>query len=401
MSSILKTYKFPLSLFLLLFVGIFSLEWVIWGQDGLSLWAPVVAEYLRGSFENSQVIFGGQNLLAIYGELPFWKIFYFFGASPVTLLNITYFILLLFFYVLTLQIFIGLTSKRDPFSQIIIFIYCLFSPIFLNRVFSGHFNLLFGMLPLLVSLAYIYNRSRIFSVFCLCALICSFTIQSYQILAYHLFYFPILLLWVKWETGHYSPEYFKKLALITIGAILISSPITYAMYKHSASPENLRSGISNIVYSYLISKPSDLASLVMSSVNSFTTRDNFFLFHELNYPLGLTFLSIFFLKGNNRKILSGLFITMALLFGFSANWPILNVMSKLPVIELFRVPQRSLMLASFIAPLFILVWFKEFLNLKSLFFLGAFVLIGNGIPAFEIFCFIILVMMFLFKKSYS
>ena len=124
MSSILKTYKFPLSLFLLLFVGIFSLEWVIWGQDGLSLWAPVVAEYLRGSFENSQVIFGGQNLLAIYGELPFWKIFYFFGASPVTLLNITYFILLLFFYVLTLQIFIGLTSKRDPFSQIIIFIYC-------------------------------------------------------------------------------------------------------------------------------------------------------------------------------------------------------------------------------------------------------------------------------------
>jgi hypothetical protein len=398
MQSTLKAYKYPISLFLLLLLGMFCFEWLIWGQDGLSLWMPVLAEYLRGNYENSSVIFGGQNLLALYGELPFWKIFYLFNASPLILLNFTYYILLLFFYTLTLQIFTGLTGKKDSISQIIIFIYCLLSPIFLNRVYSGHFNLLFGMLPFLVSLALIYNRSRIFDIFCMFILVCAFTIQGSQILAYHLFYIPVLFLWAWWTFGNIPFWYIKKLIIITVVAIILSSPIMYEMIKHSTSVDNLRSGISNLVYSYLISSTSDLGSLFMSSVNEFTTRNDFFKFHELNYPLGLTFLSFFFLKGEHRKILLSLLVTSPVLFAFSANWPVFNLFSKIPLISLFRVPQRSLMLASYVAPLFFLVWFKEYINFKSIIFLLAFILVGNGLPYFELYCLIMVLTLLLTKK---
>jgi len=387
MSSTLKDYKYSVGVFLFLLLGILLLDWSIWGQDGLSLWMPIIAEYLRGAYVNSIVIFGGQNLFSIYGELPFWKILNWLNVSPVLLLNFTFLFLIFAFYILTLKIFKGLSGKDDNATQVMVFIYCLLSPIILNRVYAGHFNLLFGILPILVCLSLIYHHQRLFDLFCSFVLVCSFSIQSYQILVYHLFYIPLLFLWVKFSLGTVPSWYIKKIVILTLTALLFSSPIILEIYKHSISSENLRSDFGSVVYSYIVSIPADFSSLIMSSVNSVTTRDNFFLFHELNYPLGLTFLSVFFLKDLNRKLLLLLIATMLVLFGFSSGWPGINLLSKIPLINLFRVPQRSLMIAAYLVPLFFLVSLKDYINFKAIFLLIALTFVGNGVPYFELLCF--------------
>ena len=78
------SYKYTILFVYLLLTGIlFSLPFSLYDQDGYLLWAPVLSEYLRGSnnYTFSDVIFNGQNLASIYGELPFWKLFRFLKFS--------------------------------------------------------------------------------------------------------------------------------------------------------------------------------------------------------------------------------------------------------------------------------------------------------------------------------
>lgn len=398
MTSTLKDHKILIFFSILFFIGCWSIDSVLWGLDGFSLWMPIVAEYLRGTYENSAVIFGGQDLLDLYGNLPFWPVLRWLKASPTQLMNVTFFILVMSFYLITLEIYKGLSKKSDNLSSLIIFIYCFASPIFLNRVYAGHFNLLFGMLPFLLAVSLIYNRSKIFSLFAVFVLCCSFSTPSYQILAYHFFYIPLLYVWIKSELGELPSWYIRKVTGLTFIAILISYPNISAMIGNASSNDNIRSSAVDVVYSYLISILSDISSLLMSSFNKFTTRNNFYLFHEINYPIGLTFLSVFFLRAQYRKINICILLTMVFLFAFSSNTPFLNLFAELPLIKLFRVPQRSIMIAAYLAPLFFLLVFKDRLNLKSFFFFLAFVFVGNGLPFFELICGLWVAVILFFKK---
>ncbi|MBC7396129.1 MAG: hypothetical protein H7333_01690 [Bdellovibrionales bacterium] len=376
-----------------------KLDFSVWGEDGLSLWAPAIAEYLRGNYEHSQVIFNGQNLLALYGELPFWRIARFFDATVFQTLNLTYFAVVASLYVFTQTIFVGLTSLQTNTSRIFILIYCIFSPVVMNRVYAGHFNLLFGMMPFLIAISFIYNRSLLACTAGAVVMYCSFSIQSYQILAYHLFYVPLLLVWLNQERAKVTRDYFLKVVAIASISLLGSMHSLMAMAKHAQDPENLRTGYGEVVYSYVVGNFSDLSSLFLSSVNTYTSRGKFFLFHEINYPIGLSLIAVFFLPKKHRAILVALFATLFVMVCFASALPGFSLLAKLPLIELFRVPERSYMVLCFIAPLFLFAWQKNQIDWKMLGLLLILTVLGNGVPGFELLAIILLILIYFSKQA--
>lgn len=383
MQTTIKHLLPSIYLILIVFLAAVIVEFSFFGEDGIFLWTPLLSEYVRHHYQNSLVIFGGQNLLAIYGELPIWAIFRAIDYSPELILNMTFVSLYVFFLIPTLVIYKGLTGTLNCVEQIIIGLYTLLSPIIINRVYVGHFNLLFGMLPLLISISLLYEKRIIFKVFSVLVLWCAFSIQGYQILSYYPFYIPILIFWVLSIPDLDRNKYFGHLIFITLIALILSFPTMKALISQASSSENLRSDVGNVVYTYLVSSWGDLGSLFFSSINELTSPRGFGFFHEINYPIGFSFIMFFFCPREHRKIFIALVGTYLLALTFAANVPVVNLISKLPLINLFRTPQRMMMLPAYLLSLLALSCFKKHMNLRSLLVLIALVLVGNSIPYFE------------------
>lgn len=347
------TGKFPRLHFLL--AGIFGVvvvfsQYQIWGQDGYNLWMPIVAEYLRESYAPSAVIFGGQNLLAVYGEMIFWWPLRWAGMGPIELLNSTFVVLIGILWYYTRILVRGLKKKPlTPSEDVLLLVYCVLSPIVVNRVYAGHFNLLFGMLPFLVATSFFYESSRTHIAVSVLTLGASFGIQGYQVIAYHLFYVPLWWFWFRSEQLSFR-TYFFRLAPVIAGGVVLALPSFLAMLTHASHGDNLRTRASHVVYSYTVTNFADVGALVTSAYNSLTDHRAFGFFHEINYPF-IPFLAGLILVPRKRRVLIALAGTLVLATGFSAGfWP-LDGIAELPVIRLFRVPQRSLMLGTFLLPL--------------------------------------------------
>ena len=182
--------------FSILFLGLFFCPIIIWGQDGLSLWPPIVSEFLRSSehYVSSPFIFDGQNLDSIYGHLPIWYLFKLFGFNYIQVLNLTFFTWIVLAFIPLKSIFENYQkSLLSPLSIILLLYYLIFSPVILNRLMAGHFNLLFGILPFVYFLSHIYKRTVFSFIISFIAIYFSLSIQSYQIISYYIFYLPILL----------------------------------------------------------------------------------------------------------------------------------------------------------------------------------------------------------------
>ena len=371
----IKDYKLPIFVFFFVLLALVFLKSIIFGLDGLSLWMPLVSEFTRGRYVDSDVIFGGQNLLSIYGALPVWYLFKLIGLNPVQFINLSYFVSLLFIYLPTQIIFNGLSSAKGWRPQLLILAYVILSPIIINRVYAGHLNLIFGIIPLLVSLAMLYQNSKWFDLFSIIALTHAFCIQDYQIIIYHFFYVPILFAWMR-VTNVSSKKYFIRLLSVTMIAIFFSLPVLNQMFFHAISENNLR-GNENVVYSYVISTLWDIPNLFFSSFMPSFSRNNSFLFHELNYPLGVPLFSFYLTPERFRKLFIIVSISIFSLVLFSANIPPFNFLSNLPLVEIFRVPQRSLMLPVFLLPLFMFSSWGNYLNSKFLVSAFSFFVIGN------------------------
>lgn len=342
-------------IFLSLSLGIFFilglLPFSIYGQDGYSLWYPIIGEYLHGNsaYHHSEVIFDGQNLASIYGELPFWKLFRLMNVGIETFLNLTHATFVVMLFGVSLTIFKGIKGSVKENDIYILFLYSLLSPVVINRVMAGHLNLLFGLLPFFCFLSLIYSKTVLNVIFCTFAVWCAMSTQAFQVLAYHIFYVPILI-YVFLNVEKEKKKYLLLSSFVFVAAFLINLPNFLEMYRHATNPDNLRSIDTNVVYSYLITGPTDLLQLFFSGIYKEILQRNIGFFHEANYALG-TFLLIFFFIEDDRKfkiLVSVLFIALVL---FCSNLPPINYISELPIIKAFRVPQRSLMILALFIPL--------------------------------------------------
>ena len=383
----------------ILFLIAVSLPFSIYGQDGYYLWYPVIAEYLNGDkiYHSSAVIFNGQNLASVYGELPFWKIFREIQLSIPRFLNLTHFIWTLCFFFLIRTIIKGIKTDFKPIDVLACFLFSFFSPVVMNRIMAGHFNLLYGMLPFFTAVALIFDKSwRSIVLLILCNWF-AFSMQGYQIISYHLFYAPILFLLLNQYEEHYK-KYALLFLLISTLPFAMNLPVFLQMMSHAKSGNNLRALGENVVYSYLTSTPADLWNLVLVSKNELTMNLQDGFFHEMNYGIG-AFALYYFNKKNWDRISLSLGALIIILFLFSMNLPPFNLLADLPLIKSFRVPQRSLM----IPILFLPIWFYAKQNVQwnkfEILGLVALILVGLKIPAFDIVVVILVLILFAVKEN--
>lgn len=340
----------------LFFIGIFLLfvfmqgDLLIFSEDGYTLWLPIVQDYLRGDeiYRSSPFIFNGQNLLSIYGQFPFWRFLRWLGINAFQMINLTFLIWWLLASWFLFLIYTGIKGIKDKGDISIILLYTSLSPIVMNRLVAGHFNLLFGMLPLLVAISLIFNKTKINLLMSFFGLWCSMSIQSYQLIAYHIFYIPILLYFIRKNEVNMK-KYFSLLFAVFISAFIANIDVFKEMYNFALSHNSQRQISENMTYSYTVSTLSDLAQFFITKYNIFTARMPYGFFHELNYAAGF-FLVLYFVQLKSMKKRLILLTYFMILFGFCMNVQPFNLLSKIPVLNAFRVPQRVFMLPFFLVP---------------------------------------------------
>ena len=389
---------------LLLFVSLFLvlgfLPFSIYGQDGYHLWFPIIAEYLNGDqvYHASAVIFNGQNLAAIYGELPFWKIFRALNFSIVPFLNLTHATFCSLFFYFIYQIVKGLKKEIQIIDIVFMSIFVLLNPTITNRIMAGHLNLIFGVLPFFIAVSLIFDKSKCGLLVSTIGLWFSFSTQAYQILTYHFFYIPLLFYFVQKYESH-KKSYIIALTCCFFLAFLINSPQFLDMYKHAHSSDNLRLLETSSVYSYIVSTPFDILNLFTTTIGPALQFRPFGYFHEVNYGMGC-FLLLFFLVPMDKKFKLLIGITISIIFLFCMDVPIFNLLAAMPIIKAFRVPQRALMILSLIVPIWIYCHIKFERSRREVELLLCSIVLGQFIPSFEIIVLIgVVVIIFISHKE--
>src|SRR5690606_23872635 len=115
MNSNLKLRLIISGMAIFILSGLAALPFSIYGQDGYFLWFPILSEYLRGDtfYHASNVIFDGQNLAGVYGDLPFWKVLRFFNPRVELFLNLTHGVFIITFSLLTLSVVRGIRGQNN------------------------------------------------------------------------------------------------------------------------------------------------------------------------------------------------------------------------------------------------------------------------------------------------
>jgi hypothetical protein len=383
-----------------LLIVFYLLPFSLYGADGYVLWYPIIAEYLRGSssFRYSHVVFDGQNLAAIYGEFPFWKILRLFGPSIEFFLNATHWVFTSMFFILSISIVSGIKKKVSKFDILAIFIYSLLSPILVNRVLAGHLNLLFGILPFFVYVSLIFNKSILNIVFCILSIWCAMSIQAFQLLAYHVFYLPFLLFIVcRFEKN--KKIYILISLLVLLVAFGLNFPNFVEMYGHASNENNLRSLDTNIVYSLFTSRALDLFQFVLTGNYPGVLRRADLIFHETNYSIGAFLLFLIYFR-KDRSFLFAFFATFFVLYLFCMKVAPFDLISELPLIKAFRVPQRVFMAILAFIPLWVCAHVDFDVRKADIIILLTLIVVAQLIPFSDVAA-LLAVAVFLFYKKYE
>lgn len=151
------------------------------GQDAYKGWGPLVSEYLKGDdiYRNSPMFFGGQNLLAIHGELPLWRITRWLNFNFIQTLNYSLFFFIVFFQFYLYQFFLHFNKHVKLYEIYLVLIISIFHPVIFNRIFSGHINLLYTLLPSFSFLVIILNPKKAPYLLNIVVMWFAFSIQGY------------------------------------------------------------------------------------------------------------------------------------------------------------------------------------------------------------------------------
>ncbi len=363
------------------------------------LWYPIISEYLMGDryFHFSGVIFNGQDLGAVYGELPFWKFFRLLNFGHNQFLNLTHFVWVGLFFSYLRTIVRGIKNEFSTYDLFFCLLMAMFSPIVLNRTMAGHFNLLFGALPFFALLALMYERSYLSVLLSTLGIWFALSTQGYQILAYHVFYTPILLFFLFSQESN-KKTYLKWAITCTFIAFLASLPQFLRALKYSADSDNLRTLSQNMVYSYTTSTLTDVLHFFLGPEGPLLLHRPTIHFHEMNYPIGF-FLIIFFINPICRHLKIIISISLGIFFLFSAGLFPGDLLAKLPFIKAFRVPQRIFLVPALFLPVLSYVSFPLRLQSKDILLTIGFILLAQILPFYEMFALVfILIVGFILAK---
>jgi len=300
---------------------------------------------------------GGQLVAPNVGHVPLERLFMSLGLNEGFALSLTVFIFHATLFSFTFDLF----KQKEYFSKLenlLLAISLAFLPTTMTRIFFGHTSLYFPI-SFLFFLIWILNTNRfswfLFAWGIVFGLI-TLSGPSFQLVFYFVFFvFPLLYFFNRVQ----FKERWKIFFLAILIPVFFSLDFLFLVYNYIFSGNDLfrKTDDTFLLYSYAklnFKHLLDFFTLKIVNLNN----DNYFLFHETKYFLGLPTL-VFIIKehGWRKNIFLILFLFMIMVFIIPPTDSINHFFSSIPGLNLFRIPQRVFLLLS---PLLIFYSFYQY-----------------------------------------
>ena len=292
-----------------------------------------------------------------------WPVYYFmkiFGIAPYLMQN-----LLVFFF----QTLIGYfsykyvrvfqkTKTSEPLEAFFILCLSAFAPMIAWRVAYGHLNLVFGIFTV-IGITYLIHAilNKIYSAMDLTLGFLGFSISinfpAFQTFAHIIYLLPFYIVLVRIPREKFGSILDYKILAWVLIFLVINIPFMFDLYSYYLFGDSSR-GSSIDIYSYAPYTWESLLSTLTWQNDYISLADNFFLWHELHYPIAFGFLSLGLIKNSIQKWTA--LVLGILILGFCLQIPGLDFFQYLPLLKHMRVPQRIIIPISFMMTLGGCIW---------------------------------------------
>jgi hypothetical protein len=319
---------------------------------------------LNGGVENSIYDFyisGGSEVLPVQGILPIQEVLLKLKFSAFNIINITVFFILLINGILLRSLFresyLYIYKKKfeaNLFLETLLAIVFMFLPSIGWRVNYGHLNIINGVIAYAICIIVplkIYNQSFSISKMMIIGIFLSHVLpySSFQMVIYAIFFSMPIYFFIFYKIFKEKKTFHLHYGLgsILIG-IIISSPILYLILDYFLSGNSSRKIENDLLFSYIGPSLDVLYSSLTISRQAIPNKYNLALHHEINYPLTLTAITIFFFAIYKSiqmriKIAPLVFLSCLMMIVFSFNFFGLTeiLVKSIPIMGSFRVPYRT------------------------------------------------------------
>jgi|TARA_B100002003_G_scaffold251844_1_gene298078 hypothetical protein len=346
------------------------------GNDAIFLAVPLIRDFLiiPGGWEGfgfRSTIMGGAKILGQHGTFPAMEIGKLLNLTPVGVWTLTVFTLQVLQTTLGLHIIKDLTLlllKRDsieiPLTYKIALIPIIsFSPFLGWKVAYGHTAIILGTYAFYVAVALVLaNKTKRLSMTLLflsfVSLFQAYASIAQQVVVYAAIFGVPIILGVAAINFQGWKNYVKELVfpfLIVLSVFLISMPRFVEMILHALSSDAARViGGKSMIFSYTTASAIDWISSIPWERELIQARENYYFLHETNFAFGPLLLLLVLVPFRKVAPLSiAVFFSFFLAITFSMNIaPVPEILTFLvPLIDSFRVPERSMISFSMFFPL--------------------------------------------------
>ncbi len=289
---------------------------------------------------------GGQLVAPNVGHVPIERVLLFLGADEGIALTAT----ILFFHATVFAFCFDLFQQKANWSiieSVVVSLSLSFAPSTITRIIFGHTSLYFPI-AFMFYLLWLLNSKRFhWFYFFLGILFGVVTLSgpSFQLVFYFVFFiFPFILIFNFLELK----ARWKHLLVSLFLPLFLSLDFFFLTYNYVLKSGDLFRSSENIqlLYSYArlnLSHLYDFFSLSILNQN----KDNYFLFHETKYFLGLSTILLIYKNYSKKLVLISTFFLLAIFLFITPIFGSLeHLFSHLPGFNMFRIPQRIFLLLS-------------------------------------------------------
>ncbi len=346
------------------------------GNDAVFLAVPLTRDFLSipggwESFGFRSTIMGGAKILGQHGTSPAMEIGKLLNLTPVGVWTLTVFTLQVLQAAIGLHIIKDLTLlllKRDGIEipltfKVALILTISFSPFLGWKLAYGHTAIILGTHAFYVAVALVLaNKTKRLSMTLLflsfVSLFQAYASIAQQVVVYAAVFGVPIILGAAAINFQGWKNYIKELVfpfLIVVSVFLISMPRFVEMIQHALSSDAARViGGKSMIFSYTTASAMDWISSIPWERELIHARENYYFLHETNFAFGPLLLLLALIPFRRVVPLCiGVIFSFFLAITFSMNiTPVPEILTFLvPLIDSFRVPERSMISFSIFFPL--------------------------------------------------
>lgn len=338
------------------------------GYDAMATVIPVLRELAAAGGDWAALVYradllGGMKVRDAVGPFPLFSWFARLGWGPTAIYVASCFVVQALIGFCVARTAVDLTAEWAgrplPWTErALVLVLAAFAPPLGWRFGYGHLTLVVGLLPFVAGLALVAAAARrtltvTLGVTAVLALWLGVLFTGHQLVFYGLVFGGPILLGVWWTLGR-RPSALLAPAGACLLALLLALPSLLPVLAHAASSDSPRAlGRTQITYSYLVERPSDLAASLLWTKAAIPGGQPDLHHHETNVPFGPLLALLALVPWRRARGLAaglGASVLLAVLFSTNARPFSTALLAAIPPLGSFRVPTRALLPAVLALP---------------------------------------------------